>query len=221
MIGDESRRQDERIPQTSKLPPVPRASLLILPVAALAVGVGACARPAPPPPAVVADSTAAGSTEVAVLEPDTVDVRGVARVRARVQSFGEGDAEGVVTLSRIQGGTRVQASLEGLSNREYHALQILRGRECDADPDVHLGVDAGTPHGGLYAPPGHRHIGDLGSIRGDGGTGRYDRIAADLDLSGTMSPVGRAVVVRALRDDATSPGGAAGQVIGCGILERS
>ena len=210
---------------TSKLPSylslqplLTRSSLLLSAVAVLVVGVGACAPPAAPPPVVL--DAGDDSAEAVTLEPDTVEVRGVARARARIRSFADGSAEGVVTMTRVEGGTRVQAELEGLSSQEYHALQILRGRECIADPDVHLGVDAGTPHGGPYAPPGHRHIGDLGSVRGDRGIGRYDRIASDLNLSGTMSPVGRAIVVRALRDDATSPGGAAGEVIGCGILEQ-
>ena len=198
--------------------PVPNP-LFLFAAALLAVAVAGCAEPAPPPPAAV--DPAAGSTGVAVLEPDTVEVSGVFRARARIEPVAGGGAEGAVTLTRVQGGTRVKAELEGLSRREYHALQILRGRDCSADPDLHLGADAGTPHGGPYSPPGHRHAGDLGSVRGDGGTGRYDRIATDLDLSGTTSPVGRALVVRQRRDDAASPGGAAGPVIGCGIIERA
>ena len=189
--------------------------LLLFRTATLAgLAVAGCAEPAPPP--------ATADTDVAApLAPDTADVQGVARARARIRPVGDGTAEGLVTLTRVQGGTRVQAELDGLSSREYHALQILRGRDCAADPGLHLGAEAGTPHGGPYAPPGQRHLGDLGSVRGDDGAGRYDRIDADLDLSGTQSPVGRAVVVRALRDDAVSPGGAAGPVIGCGLLEPS
>ncbi len=119
----------------------------------------------------------------------------------------------------MAGGVRVLVELDGLSRSEYHALQILRGRDCDADPSVHLGADVGTPHGGPYSLPGLRHLGDLGSVRGDDRDGRYDRIDAALSLDGTTSPVGRAVVVRAGRDDAASPDGAAGDVIGCGVLE--
>ena len=191
---------------------------LLIAVALLAAALAACAEPAPTP--AVADPAPTGSTDVAVLEPDTVEVSGVYRARARIRPV-DGGARGVVTLTRVPGGTRVLAQLEGLSRQEYHALQILRARECGADPDVHLGADLGTPHGGPYSPPGQRHAGDLGSVRGDGGTGRYDRIATDLDLSGTTSPVGRALVVRQLRDDAVSPGGAAGAVIGCGVIEAA
>ncbi len=191
--------------------------LPLIAVTLLAVALAGCAEPVPTP--VTPSPALGGSTDVAVLEPDTVEVSGVYRARARIQPVAGGDVEGVVTLTYVQGGTRVNAQLDGLSRQEYHALQILRGRECGSDPDVHLGADLGTPHGGPYSPPGQRHAGDLGSVRGDGGSGRYDRIATDLDLSGTASPVGRALVVRQLRDDAVSPGGAAGAVIGCGIIE--
>ncbi len=193
-----------------------RLALLLSAAAMLVAAVGACAQPEPPADA----QPRTDSAQANVAAADTVDVSGVFQARARVQPAAGGRATGVVTLTRIPGGTRVQARLDGLSSREYHALQILRGRTCDADPDVHLGADAGTPHGGPYAPPGFRHIGDLGSVRGDEGVGRYDRIAADLSLAGTTSPVGRAVVVRQTRDDATSAGGAAGAVIGCGIFEE-
>ena len=195
----------------------PPAPLLLLALAALAAGCAdpGDAAPAAPPP----DSTSLGAADAGGLPPDTVDVRGVARARARIRPVGDGTAEGVVTMTRVDGGVRVQAELDGLSREGYHALQVLRGRDCAADPSVHLGADAGTPHGGPYSPPGLRHAGDLGSVRGDGRVGRYDRIDVALDLSGTTSPVGRAVVVRAGRDDAASTDGAAGAVVGCGVLE--
>jgi len=184
-------------------------------LAALAAAVGACGtadapEPTPPPPAEVPD-----------LPPDTVDVRDVARAEATIEPIGPGHAEGTITFGRVVGGVRVRAVLTGLSESDFHALQILRGRDCTADPAVHLGVDAGTPHGGPYSFPDLRHAGDLGNIRADGGRGRYDRIDPVLSFDGTMSLVGRAVVVRAGRDDAASPDGAAGAVIGCGVIEGS
>lgn len=169
----------------------------------------ACQDPAPAPPTSAPPS----------LAPDTVDVQGVDGAVARVEPVGAGRASGTVRLLQADGGVRVVAEIEGLSQSEFHALQILRGRDCDADPAVHLGADAETPHGGPYSLPGDRHAGDLGNIRGDAGRGRYDRIDPVLALSGTESAVGRAVVVRAERDDASSPDGAAGAVIGCGVLE--
>ena len=188
--------------------------------AALALVATAC-DPAPPAPAPVAvDSVSAGSLGAPALPPDTVDVRGVTEARAQIAPVGDGDARGTVTFTRVAGGVRVHASLEGLSASDFHALQVLRGRDCEADPSVHLGAEAGTPHGGPYAPPGLRHAGDLGNVRGDDGDGRYDRIDSAISLDSTTSLVGRAVVLRAGRDDAASPDGAAGDVIGCGIAER-
>lgn len=158
-------------------------------------------------------------TTRSALPPDTVDVRGVARALATIEPVGRGRAEGTVRLTETGAGVRVRADLTGLSRQDFHALQVLRGRDCDADPAIHLGADDGTPHGGPYSLPGQRHAGDLGSVRSDGGRGLYDRIDPVLSLSGTASAVGRAVVVRAGRDDAASPDGAAGDVIGCGVLE--
>ena len=190
----------------------PVAHRSVLALAALAVVAG-CDRP---PPAAPAAPTAGVALD---LPPDTVDVRGVARAEARVEPAGGGRAEGTVTFGRVDGGVRVRAVLSGLSESDFHALQVLRGRDCAADPDVHLGADVGTPHGGPYAPPGLRHAGDLGNVRGDGGRGRYDRVDPVLTFDGTASLVGRAVVVRAGRDDAASVGGAAGAVVGCGVIE--
>lgn len=189
--------------------------------AALALAAAACEPPPPTPaPVVAADSVVAGSAEAPALPPDTVDVQGVTAARAPIAPVGDGEVRGTVTFTRVAGGVRVRASLEGLSGSGFHAVQVLRGRDCDADPAVHLGADAGTPHGGPYSPPGLRHAGDLGNVRGDDGDGRYDRIDPVIALDGTRSLVGRAVVLRAGRDDAASPDGAAGDVIGCGIAER-
>ena len=185
------------------------AVLVIALVAALAACETAPVEVAPPTP----------GPEAPTLPPDTVDVQGVSFATAAIEPVGSGDVEGTVSLSRSAGGIRVLMSLTGLTSQDYHAVQILRGRDCDADPAIHLGIDAGTPHGGPYSSPRFRHAGDLGSIRGDRGRGRYDRIDPVLSLDGTMSAVGRAVVVRERRDDGASPDGAAGDVIGCGVLE--
>ena len=166
-----------------------------------------------------APTIAAPTTEVPALPPDTVAVEGVDRAVAEVEPVGAGAVEGTVRFYRVGEGVRVRARLSGLSASGYHAFQVLRGRDCAADPAVHLGADAGTPHGGPYALPGARHAGDLGNVRGDDGSGRYDRIDPVLSLDGTASVVGRAVVVRERPDDGASADGNAGAVVGCGIVE--
>lgn len=198
-----------------------RPLLLLVP---LALALAACEGAAPTSPdrdAAVADTLLAGSLDEPTAPLDTVDVQGVSVARARVQAVGEGAATGTVTLTRVSGGVRVVAAIQGMTPETFHALQILSGRDCQADPASHLRAAADTAHGGPYSLPGLRHAGDLGNIRSeDDGGGRYDRIDAVLSLDGTASPVGRAVVIRALRDDAASPDGAAGEVIGCGVIER-
>ncbi|MGB3542730.1 superoxide dismutase family protein [Rubrivirga sp.] len=188
----------------------------MVPVAIVIVLVVALVACEAPTPTVTASEPA---IEVPPLPPDTTDVQGVSFARATIEPVGDGGVEGTVSLSRSTGGVRVLMSLTGLSSQDFHAVQVLRGRDCDADPGIHLGIDEGTPHGGPYLSPRFRHAGDLGSIRSDRGRGRYDRIDPVLSLDGTMSAVGRAVVVRELRDDESSPDGAAGDVIGCGVLE--
>ncbi|MEM6288034.1 MAG: superoxide dismutase family protein [Bacteroidota bacterium] len=177
------------------------------------LAVAACADPAPPP-SLPPDPT----PTVPALAPDTVDVQGVSRAMARIEPAGTGRASGTVRLRDTGVGVRVLAEIEGLSRSGYHGFQVLRGRDCEADPAVHLGAEF-APHGSVYALPGERQAGNLGNIRADRGRGRYDRIDPVLRLDGTASAVGRAIVIRAGRDDATSAGGAAGDVIGCGVFE--
>lgn len=197
-----------RYPRAMTLTPLHGAALAVL------LAAPSCADPAPAP--LPTDSASTSGPE---LPPDTVDVRGITRATATIEPVGRGRATGTVRLIQAAGGVRVLAEIDGLSQTGYHGFQILRGRDCSADPSVHLGAEAGTPHGSPYALPGDRHAGDLGNVRGDGGEGRYDRIDPVLRLEGTRSALGRAVVLRAQRDDAASPDGAAGDVIGCGVLE--
>lgn len=196
------------------MPPV--ALALALAVGALLAACETAPPPAQPPPPRPAATDGADTAGGAALPPDTVDVQGVSAATARIEPAGAGDVRGTVRLQAVEGGVRVLAELGGLSQTGFHALQVLRGRDCGADPDVHLGAEAG-PHGGPYALPGERHAGDLGNVRGDGGRGRYDRVDPALTLSGTGSAVGRAVVVRSGRDDAVAAG-SGGAVVGCGVL---
>ncbi|GAB5534351.1 MAG: hypothetical protein Rubg2KO_06000 [Rubricoccaceae bacterium] len=157
-----------------------------------------------------------------VSEPDTLVVTGVRAATARLEAVGEGAVSGTVRLRQLEGGVRVRAEMNGLRETRLHGFQILRATSCEgADPDLHLGNDLGTPHGGPYRLAVDRHVGDLGNIRGGNGDGRYDRIDTVLRLNGTHSPVGRAVVVRAETDDATRPGGGAGEVLACGVFQPS
>lgn len=155
-----------------------------------------------------------------LVAPDTVDVSGLGSVVARLEAENDSGIEGTVRLTRSGEAVRVFALIDGVRADHHYGIQILLGRTCDADPDVHLGAELGRPHGSPYAPPAHRHLGDLGSVRGDdSGRGRYDRIDPVVSLDGTSSAAGRAVVIRAEADDAaTQPAGRAGAVVACGVF---
>ncbi|MEM6326095.1 MAG: superoxide dismutase family protein [Bacteroidota bacterium] len=179
---------------------------------ALLLSLAACRpeAPAPTPSGPPPDPPRAASA-------DTVDVQRVAAARAEIT----GDVTGTVTLREFSGGTRILMRLDGLGRDAFHGVQILSVRSCgDATEAVPLG-DGRAPHGPYDAAPGRRRAGDLGNIEGnDRGTGRFDRIDPNVTLTGYLSAVGRAVVIREAQDDGwTKPHGGAGGILGCGVLE--
>ena len=159
-----------------------------------------------------------GDTRVS---PDTVDVQGVQTASAEIAPVGESDVSGTVRLTDSERGVRVRMEVAGFVPHTRHGVQILHGRDCDADPSVHLGAAEGTVHGSPFRASPDRHAGDLGTLTADDrGRARYDRFDRVLRLDSTVSAVGRAVVVREHADDATTrPDGAAGAVVGCGVIE--
>ena len=202
--------------------------ILVLCVGVVGLATGCETAPTDPVPIVVPNSAQADSLQRAVEdslaalrpEPDTLVVSGVRSAAARLEPVGEREIRGIVRLRQLDAGVRVRAEIDGLRETRLHGFQVLRATSCeDADPAEHLGNDLGTPHGGPYRLPGERHVGDLGNVRGGNGDGRYDRIDSVLRLSGTHSPVGRAVVIRADTDDATSPDGSAGEILACGVFQ--
>ena len=180
-------------------------------LAALAAGLAAASGC---PPREAEGAAAAPPTAV----PDTVAVEGVTSVTARLAPVGSNGAEGTVRLTQTDAGVRVRMELAVLRPRARHAVQILHARDCDADPRVHLGAPEGEIHGAPPREPPDRHRGNVRAD--DAGRARYDRIDRALTLDGTASAAGRAVVVRDAPDDGTTqPDGAAGAVVGGGLLE--
>jgi len=185
---------------------VPPSTAALAAALALA-GCGRAGAPATPdlPPA----------EQVAAVDPRTAPA-----AVAQLSPVGGSGVEGTVRLADLGAGVRITAEVRGLDDGDhYHGLQILAAGTCDAlgDAPAHFDPD-GAPHGPFDAPSGARHAGDLGNIRGYGGSGRYDRLDALLSLSGPRSAVGHAVVVRADRDDAWSRDGDADAVLACGVL---
>jgi superoxide dismutase, Cu-Zn family len=143
---------------------------------------------------------------------------------ARLQPTESGKVSGTVTFTEVEGGVRVQASVQGLE-QPRHGFHIHEFGDCSA-PDSssaggHYNPD-GSPHGGPDDPPGQRHVGDLGNIEGDqDGRGEYDRIDRVIQLGGPQSIIGKAVVVHAHEDDLqTDPTGESGARLACGVIEQ-
>ncbi|MEM1056146.1 MAG: superoxide dismutase family protein [Bacteroidota bacterium] len=178
------------------------ALFLLLPAGACAPEAPEPTGPPPPPPRIAS--------------ADTVDVRGVTAARAEI----EGAVTGTVTLRGFPDGTRILMDLDGLRPNRYHGVQILSIRTCEGATEAGLLGEGRASHGPYDAPAGRRLSGGLGNIMGDDrGRGRFDRIDPNVTLTGYLSAVDRAVVIRERQDDGwTEPSGGAGDVIGCGTL---
>jgi superoxide dismutase, Cu-Zn family len=129
-------------------------------------------------------------------------------------------ARGVVTFAEVDGGTRIEAEITGLTPGK-HGFHIHDFGDCSAadaasagghyNPDSH-------PHGG----PGSaiRHPGDLGNLEADAsGNARLVLVEPHPKLRGAHSVIGRAVIVHAKVDDlVTQPTGNAGARVACGVI---
>ena len=130
------------------------------------------------------------------------------------------EVHGTMTFTKIDGGIRVVAELEGLKPGE-HGFHIHEFGDCST-PDA-------TSAGGHFNPGGHphagpdaekRHEGDLGNITADAaGKAHYERVDTQLSFDGRDSIIGRSVIVHEKVDDLKSqPTGNAGARIACGVI---
>lgn len=127
---------------------------------------------------------------------------------------------GVVKFTKVDGGVRVEAHVEGLTPG-VHGFHVHEYGDLSA-PD-------GTSAGGHFNPQGHdhgapdgdkRHVGDLGNLEADeDGHAHYDRVDSELALSGAHSIIGRGIVVHEKADDLKSqPTGDAGGRVAVGVI---
>ena len=130
-------------------------------------------------------------------------------------------AQGTVEFTQEAGGVRVIANLTGLTEGD-HGFHIHEKGDCSAADGTSAGGHF-NPHGTVHGPPDaapDRHVGALGNITADAsGDAAYNRVDTLLELDGTNSIIGLAVIVHALPDDFSQPTGAAGARVGCGVIE--
>jgi superoxide dismutase, Cu-Zn family len=127
---------------------------------------------------------------------------------------------GIVTFTKVEGGIKVVADLQGLSQGK-HGIHIHECGDCSAAD--------GTSAGGHFNPSGMshgapmdamRHEGDMGNIEADNtGKAHLEYIDSDLSLEGMNSIIGRSVIVHKNEDDLkTQPTGNAGARVACGVI---
>ncbi len=133
------------------------------------------------------------------------------------------EVKGTVSFTQTAPGrVRVVASLTGLSPGE-HGFHIHETGDCSAPDATSAGGHfnpMNEPHGAPTAA--QHHVGDLGNITANAyGQASLDTVFPLLQLEGTNSIIGRAVVVHAGKDDLTSqPSGDAGARVACGVIIR-
>jgi Cu-Zn family superoxide dismutase len=138
---------------------------------------------------------------------------------AHIKSFKGDHIRGEVTFTKVAGGVKIIADIEGLTPGE-HGFHIHENDDCSKE-----GVNTGdhynptqSKHGGPDSA--ERHVGDLGNIVADAnGKAHYERLDKVIALEGINSIVGRSIVIHADRDDYTTPPtGSSGNKIACGVI---
>lgn len=127
-------------------------------------------------------------------------------------------------LPKSQRGTRVYGTIKGLPVG-------LHGFHIHTYGDLSNGCDSAGPHfnptqqdhGSLTSEV--RHVGDFGNLESQGGDVNFDFFVKDLNLFGSQSIIGRAVIIHADADDLgrtshplSKTTGNAGARLVCGVI---
>ncbi|MDR3652082.1 MAG: superoxide dismutase family protein [Paludibacter sp.] len=130
------------------------------------------------------------------------------------------DVKGVVTFTKVEGGIKVVADLEGLTPGK-HGIHIHEYGDCTAPDGTSAGghfnptkMEHGSPMGSMH------HAGDMGNIVADSnGKAHLEYVDADISFFGMKSIIGRSVVVHKDEDDMkTQPTGNSGARVACGVI---
>jgi len=149
-----------------------------------------------------------------------VDGAAITKAVAVLQPTKGSNVSGVITFTKISGGIRVVADIEGLTPGD-HGFHIHEFGDCSA-PDATSAGGHFNPEGHLHAGPGsqQRHEGDLGNVAANAnGKAHYDLVDTQLSFDGPHSIIGRSVIVHEKIDDfKTQPTGNAGARVACGVI---
>jgi superoxide dismutase, Cu-Zn family len=143
--------------------------------------------------------------------------------KALVESRSGSTVTGTALFTPVEGGVRVQLSVEGAAPGE-HGVHLHEKGDCTDPKAASAGGHfnpGGMHHGGLTT--GERHGGDFGNlVAGADGKGSIDVVAKGLSLEGAADGVvGKAIVVHEKTDDQkTDPSGNSGARVGCGVVAK-
>jgi Cu-Zn family superoxide dismutase len=131
-----------------------------------------------------------------------------------------GEASGVVTFTKVDGGVRVEAEIRGLTPGE-HGFHIHEFGDSSSPDAMSAGGHfnpAKSEHGAMTAAK--RHVGDLGNITASArGVARLDVVDPNLAFSGLHNILGRGLIVHEKADDLkTQPTGNAGGRVAVGVI---
>lgn len=132
-------------------------------------------------------------------------------------------ANGILTLRQLNGVLHIKGTVSDLGPGK-HGFHIHEVGDCSAADATSAGGHF-DPHESVHGAPDakhtHRHYGDLGNIVADAqGNATVSVEDLQLQLTGTHSIVGRALIVHAAADDLKSqPSGAAGPRVACALIE--
>jgi superoxide dismutase, Cu-Zn family len=127
---------------------------------------------------------------------------------------------GTVLFTKVNGGVKVVADLQGLSPGK-HGFHIHECGDCSSAD--------GTSAGGHFNPMGKshgapmdamRHEGDMGNLEADAaGKAHMEYVDIAISFEGESSIIGRSVIIHKNEDDfKTQPTGNAGARVACGVI---
>jgi Cu-Zn family superoxide dismutase len=131
-----------------------------------------------------------------------------------------GEASGVVTFTKVEGGIKVVAEIRGLTPGK-HGFHIHEWGDVSS-PDAmsagsHFDPTMTKHHNSPESSP--RHNGDLGNLEAnDRGVARVELIDPVLSFTGPTSIIGRGVIVHEKEDNFGQPLGNAGGRVAAGVI---
>ena len=131
-----------------------------------------------------------------------------------------GDASGVVTFTKVEGGVKVEAEVKGLTPGE-HGFHIHEWGDTSTPEAKSAGGHfnpAKAEHAGPATPK--RHTGDLGNITAnERGVAKLELVDPHLSFTGPTSIIGRGLIVHEKADDyKTQPTGNAGGRVAAAVI---